>query len=139
MASISGGVDARELGLSWDTTGHGLHLIFPFSLSAGDAYGHFTELFYLLLPRSLCQLVFFLLFFLGGVCLICTEKLNLILWLLSRPVISFFVCLPLSVDCGSRVLRRYIPLRSSTCRGRHISICKSVIENRVQENFPIKT
>lgn len=70
MASISGGVDARELGLSWDTTGHGLHLIFPFSLSTGDAYGHFTELLFTITQVTL-PLVFL---FLGGSCLICTEN-----------------------------------------------------------------
>lgn len=131
MASISGGVDARELGLSWDTTGHGLHLIFPFSLSTGDAYGHFTELFIYYYPGHFANCFFFL----GGVCLICTEKLNLILWLLSRPVISFFVCLPSSVDYGSRVLRRYIPLRSSTLRGG-ISRYARVSSKIECKNFP---
>lgn len=112
MASISGGVDARELGLSWDTTGHGLHLIFPFSLSTGDAYGHFTELLFTITQVTL-PLVFL---FLRGVLSYLHRKLNLILWLLSRPVILLFsYAFPRlwTVDCGSRVSRRYIPLTSS--------------------------
>lgn len=38
--------------------------------------------------------------FFRGVLSYLHRKLNLILWLLSRPVISFFVCLPSSVDRG---------------------------------------
>jgi hypothetical protein len=59
----------------------------PFSSSTGDAYGHFTELFLFTITQVTLPTCFF---FLGGLCLICTEKkLNFILGLLSRPVISF--------------------------------------------------
>lgn len=98
MASISGGVDARELGLSWDTTGHGLHLIFPFSLSTGDAYGHFTELFIYYYPGHFATCFSFF----REVLSYLNRKLSLILWLLSRPVISFFR-LP-SLVCGPRTV-----------------------------------
>lgn len=72
--------------------------------------------FYLLLPRSLCHLFFFF----KGVLSYLHRKLNLILWLLSRPVILLFsYAFPRlwTVDCGSRVSRRYIPLTSSHMLG----------------------
>lgn len=94
--------------------------------------------FYLLLPRSLCHLFFLF----RGVLSYLHRKLNLILWLLSRPVISFFVCFPSSVDRGqwlSRIKTLYSSQELSHVRQRHISICNSVIENQVQEIFPTKS
>lgn len=88
---------------------HGLRLIFHFCLSTGDAYGHFTELFIYYYPvhSATC-------FLLGGSCLICTEKkLNLYIMVAIPTCNLLFVYAPSSLDNGSRVLRRYAPLRSS--------------------------
>ena len=67
---------------------------------------------------TITQVTLPLVFLFKGVLSYLHRKLNLILWLLSRPVISFFFFLSAfprlwTMDSGPRVLRRCIPLRSS--------------------------
>lgn len=69
--------------------------------------------FYLLLPRSLCHLFFF--FFKGGFVLSAPKTESYIMVAIPTCNSPFSSAFPRlwTVDCGSRVLRRYIPLRSS--------------------------